>query len=390
MTHYFTLPRHSNTSALPSPRSYEEFHQRLRHAHNPNPFASKRRWRLPFLLCLAGGLAPCTAAIQGIKDEKGNKDRTSLASTRATGVEDAPLHWSTLLDRPRRPGQAVIDLGEEDESAQGIVDLGAGEVRTTAGGGGAELAYTPARKADLISRARWDLLGNKSVFDFFFFERFTQPYISLQASPHPILHPIRPSVLDRTDLGAVTEVLNLNFSGVQWKELGFDVGRVVYAAWLSSAARDKSDSFREDRPFLGIMYVISSSYLSWADVNGLETAQDTESTTFVIYSLSRHSNIHVPHPPFQMTPHIHLAGSRERHAPPYSMSQSPTTAYPEPNLHLQPPPTSCHDANQPQNRDRLTSRTPKLKHNPRISPLSQAKPNQPLTSHPGGKDQHED
>lgn len=68
-----------------------------------------------------------------------------------------------MLDRPRRPGQAVIDLGEEDESAQGIVDLGAGEVRTTAGGGGAELAYTPARKADLISRARWDLLGNKRL-----------------------------------------------------------------------------------------------------------------------------------------------------------------------------------------------------------------------------------
>ena len=45
------------------------------------------------------------------------------------------------------------------------------------------------------------------------------------------------------------------------------MGRVVYAALLSSgvnrseSARDKSDSFKEDRPFLGIMYVISSSYL---------------------------------------------------------------------------------------------------------------------------------
>lgn len=89
-----------------------------------------------------------------------------------------------------------------------------------------------------------------------------------------------------------------------------------------------------------------SPILSGRTGHFLGLSQDTESTTFVIYSLSRHSNIHVPHPPFQMTPHIHLAGSRERHAPPYSMSQSPTTAYPEPNLHLQPPPTSCHDANR--------------------------------------------
>ncbi|EDR11771.1 uncharacterized protein LACBIDRAFT_323953 [Laccaria bicolor S238N-H82] len=68
-----------------------------------------------------------------------------------------------VLERPPRPGQAVVDLGEEAESAQGIVDLGAEEARTTAGGGGgggAELVYAPARKADLISRARWDLLGD--------------------------------------------------------------------------------------------------------------------------------------------------------------------------------------------------------------------------------------
>ena len=69
-------------------------------------------------------------------------------------------------------------------------------------------------------------------------------------------------IWDCTDLGTVTEVLNLNFSGAEWKELEFDVGRVVYAALLSSSVnrsdsvRDKSDSFREDRPFLGIMYVI--------------------------------------------------------------------------------------------------------------------------------------
>ena len=69
-------------------------------------------------------------------------------------------------------------------------------------------------------------------------------------------------IWDCTDLGAVTEVLNLNFSGAEWKELEFDVGRVVYAALLSSgvnrsdSAREKSDSFKEDRPFLGIMYVI--------------------------------------------------------------------------------------------------------------------------------------
>ena len=68
-------------------------------------------------------------------------------------------------------------------------------------------------------------------------------------------------------MGTVTEVLNLNFSGAEWKELEFDVGRVVYAALLSSgvnrsdSVRDKSDSFKEDRPFLGIMYVIWSSYL---------------------------------------------------------------------------------------------------------------------------------
>jgi hypothetical protein len=31
----------------------------------------------------------------------------------------------------------VVDLGEEDESAQGIVDLGAEEMRTTARGRGA-------------------------------------------------------------------------------------------------------------------------------------------------------------------------------------------------------------------------------------------------------------
>ena len=66
------------------------------------------------------------------------------------------------------------------------------------------------------------------------------------------------------------------------------VGTVVYAALLSLGVRDESNFFKEDRPFLGIMYVISSSYLSWADVSSLESAQDPESTAFVLYSLSRH------------------------------------------------------------------------------------------------------
>ena len=59
--------------------------------------------------------------------------------------------------------QAVIVLGEEDESAQGIVDLGAEEMKTTAGrGGAAKHVYAhPAREADTISWARWDLLGDK-------------------------------------------------------------------------------------------------------------------------------------------------------------------------------------------------------------------------------------
>ena len=77
--------------------------------------------------------------------------------------------------------------------------------------------------------------------------------------------PLGLQIWDCTDLGTVTEVLNLNFSGAEWKELEFDVGRVVYAALLSSgvnksaSVKDKSNSFKEDRPFLGIVYVISSS-----------------------------------------------------------------------------------------------------------------------------------
>ena len=47
----------------------------------------------------------------------------------------------------------------------------------------------------------------------------------------------------------------------------------------SDSVRDKSNSF-EDRPFLGIMYVIWSSYLSCTDVSSLEPAQDPESMAF--------------------------------------------------------------------------------------------------------------
>ena len=74
----------------------------------------------------------------------------------------------------------------------------------------------------------------------------------------------------------------------------FDLGRVVYAAFLlsgvnsSDSLRDKSKSFKEDRPFLGIMYVIWPSYLSWADVSSFQSAQDPDSTAFVVYSLSTH------------------------------------------------------------------------------------------------------
>ena len=66
------------------------------------------------------------------------------------------------------------------------------------------------------------------------------------------------------------------------------VGRVVYTALLSLGVRDKANFSKEDRPFLGIMHVISSSYLSWADASSLESAQGPESTAFGLYSLSRH------------------------------------------------------------------------------------------------------
>ena len=63
----------------------------------------------------------------------------------------------------------------------------------------------------------------------------------------------------------------------------FDLGRVVYAALLSlGVSRSDSvwNSFKEDKPFLGITYVIRSSYLSWADVSSFESAQDPESMAF--------------------------------------------------------------------------------------------------------------
>ena len=59
-------------------------------------------------------------------------------------------------------------------------------------------------------------------------------------------------IWDCSDPGAFTEVFNLNFSD---EELGFDVGRAVYATLLSStvnrsnSVRNKSTSFKEDRPF---------------------------------------------------------------------------------------------------------------------------------------------
>ena len=67
-----------------------------------------------------------------------------------------------------------------------------------------------------------------------------------------------------------------------------EAGKVVYAAFLSLDVRDKANSSKEDRPFLGIMYVISSSYLSWADASSLESAQGPESMAFGLYSLCRH------------------------------------------------------------------------------------------------------
>ena len=63
---------------------------------------------------------------------------------------------------------------------------------------------------------------------------------------------------------------------------------MVYAVLLSLGVRDKANSSKEDRPFLGSMHVISSSYLSWADASSLESAQGPESTAFGLYSLSRH------------------------------------------------------------------------------------------------------
>ena len=63
---------------------------------------------------------------------------------------------------------------------------------------------------------------------------------------------------------------------------------MVYTALLSLGVRDKVNFSKEDRPFLGIMHVISSSYLSWADASSLESAQGPESTAFGLYSLSRH------------------------------------------------------------------------------------------------------
>ena len=107
------------------------------------------------------GLAQVMRGVAGqASDRRGIADRGTTA-----GAADAPSARGSPSGRggQPRPGPAVVDLDEEDESAQGIVDLGAEEIRTTAGGeGGAKHAYAhPAREADLISWARWDLLGDK-------------------------------------------------------------------------------------------------------------------------------------------------------------------------------------------------------------------------------------
>ena len=107
------------------------------------------------------GVAGQPSGRRGVADQagvgKGAADQRTAAD--ASSARGSP----SGRGGQRRPGEAVVDLSEEDESAQGIVDLGAEEIKATAGGeGGAKHAYAhPAREADLISWARWDLLGDK-------------------------------------------------------------------------------------------------------------------------------------------------------------------------------------------------------------------------------------
>jgi hypothetical protein len=53
-------------------------------------------------------------------------------------------------------------------------------------------------------------------------------------------------IWDCTNLGAVSEILNLN--GLEWR-------RVTFAATLPSPPthKSKTDSFRDERPLIGIM-----------------------------------------------------------------------------------------------------------------------------------------
>ena len=99
------------------------------------------------------GVAGQASGSRGVADQAGVGRG---AADQRTAADASSAHGSPSgRGGQRRPGQAVVDLDEEDESAQGIVDLGAEE-------GGAKHAYAhPAREADLISWARWDLLGDK-------------------------------------------------------------------------------------------------------------------------------------------------------------------------------------------------------------------------------------
>ena len=99
------------------------------------------------------GLAQVMTGVAGqASDRRGIADQAGIGR----GAADASSAHGSPSGRggQRRPGQAVVDLDEEDES-RGIVDLDTEE-------GGAKHAYAhPAREADLISWARWDLLGDK-------------------------------------------------------------------------------------------------------------------------------------------------------------------------------------------------------------------------------------
>ena len=103
------------------------------------------------------GVAGQASGPRGVAGQAGAADQRTTAGG---GDPSSARGLTSGSGGQRQPGQAVVDLGEEDESAQGIVDLGAEEMRTTAGGEKHAYAH-PAREADTISWARWDLLGDK-------------------------------------------------------------------------------------------------------------------------------------------------------------------------------------------------------------------------------------